>query len=159
MSAVGMVAAPRPRRGRPPIPGLRASILAAAETIFARREYHEVQMDDVAAVCGVGKGTLYRYFASKRALYLAVIFDGIVRLRAELEGALAPGDSPARQIERIVRATLTFFWERRFFFALVHGREAGSERDAREWARQARFLGARGFSYDVIRKVLEGRQP
>ena len=31
-------------------------------------------------------------------------------------------------------------------------------RDAREWARQARFLGARGFSHEVIRKVLEGRQ-
>ncbi len=29
--------------------------------------------------------------------------------------------------------------------------------DAREWARQARFLGARGFSHDVIRKVLAGR--
>jgi regulatory protein len=28
--------------------------------------------------------------------------------------------------------------------------------DAREWARQARFLGARGFSHDVIRKVLAG---
>jgi regulatory protein len=29
--------------------------------------------------------------------------------------------------------------------------------DAREWARQARFLGARGFSHDVICKVLAGR--
>jgi regulatory protein len=29
--------------------------------------------------------------------------------------------------------------------------------DAREWARQARFLGTRGFSHEVIRQVLAGR--
>ena len=29
--------------------------------------------------------------------------------------------------------------------------------DAREWARQARFLGVRGFSHEVIRKVLAGQ--
>src|SRR5437773_5544866 len=57
----------RPRRGRPPTPGLRDSILRAAETIFTRRDYHEVQMDDVAEACGVGKGTLYRYFPGKHA--------------------------------------------------------------------------------------------
>src|SRR5438105_830320 len=35
----------RPRRGRPPTPGLRERILRAAAVIFARRDYHEVQMD------------------------------------------------------------------------------------------------------------------
>src|SRR5215510_5391186 len=93
--------ATRPR-GRPPIPGLHDSILQAAESIFAQRDYHEVQMDDVAAACGVGKGTLYRYFPSKRELYLGVMFDGIARLRAELEAALETDDSPACKIERIV---------------------------------------------------------
>jgi regulatory protein len=29
--------------------------------------------------------------------------------------------------------------------------------DTREWARQARFLGARGFSHEVIRRILAGR--
>jgi regulatory protein len=29
--------------------------------------------------------------------------------------------------------------------------------DARAWARQARFLAARGFSHDVIRRVLKAR--
>ena len=71
-------------RGRPPTPGLRDAILAAGERVFGRRDYSQVQMDDVAAACGVGKGTLYRYFPSKQALYLAVTFDGIEKLRDEL---------------------------------------------------------------------------
>ena len=127
--------AARPR-GRPPIPGLRDAIRGKAEEIFARRDYHEVQMADVASACGIGKGTLYRHFRSKRELYLAITFDGIRRLRAELDAALEVPDVPARQLERIVRGTLAFFWDRRFFFALIHRQEHRSDADAREWMRQ-----------------------
>src|SRR2546427_38327 len=73
---------PRPR-GRPPIAGLRESILRAAESVFTLHDYHEVQMDQVARACGVGKGTLYRHFPSKRALFLAVMF-GKCRYRVPL---------------------------------------------------------------------------
>src|SRR2546426_11350007 len=111
-------ALPRPRRGRPPTPGLRDRILRAAEGIFARRDYHEVQMDDVVEACGVGKGTLYRYFPSKQDLFLAVMFDGIQRLRVELESAARAEESPARKIRRIVDRALAFYWDRRCFFSL-----------------------------------------
>jgi len=126
---------PRPTRGRPPIAGLRERILAAAETVFTRRDYHEVQMDDVARACDVGKGTLYRYFPSKRALYLAVMFEGIERLRAELERTVAREASPVRRIERLVHGTLSHFWDRRFFFALIHQHEHRPDEDVREWFR------------------------
>jgi AcrR family transcriptional regulator len=68
-------------------------------------------MDEVAAACGVGKGTLYRYFPSKRDLYLAVTFDGIEQLQADLEA-----------IGRV-------------FFALIHGGE-GDDPGALEWVRR-----------------------
>jgi AcrR family transcriptional regulator len=127
-------------RGRPPTPGLRDSILRAAETIFTGRDFHDVQMDDVAAACGVGKGTLYRYFPSKRELYLAVMFDGIERLRTELEQTLDPGAPPAHRIERIVHRTLAYFWDRRFFFALIHQNEHKPDADVREWFRHREQL-------------------
>src|SRR3989442_14156748 len=107
------------RRGRPPTPGLRDRILRAAETVFARHDYHEVQMDDVVEACGVGKGTLYRYFPSKQDLYFAVMFEGIARLRVELETAVGSDEPPARKIRRIVYRTLAHFWDRRFFFSLI----------------------------------------
>ena len=121
------------RRGRPPTPGLRESILRAAETVFTRRDYHEVQMDDVARACGVGKGTLYRYFPSKRELYFAVTFDGIGRLREEIAAAAASSEPAARKIEHIVRRTLAFFWDRRGFFTLIHRNELKPDADVREW--------------------------
>jgi AcrR family transcriptional regulator len=128
------------RRGRPPTPGLRDRILRAAETVFARHDYHEVQMDDVVAACGVGKGTVYRYFPSKQELYLAVIFDGIERLRAELEAAVQTDEAPASKIRHIVHRTLAYFWDRRFFFALIHRSEHKADGEAREWFRHREAL-------------------
>src|ERR1043166_527487 len=134
MAPVGSLAPLAPRRGRPPMAGLRQAILEAAEQIFARHDYHEVLMEDVAQACGVGKGTLYRYFPSKHALYLAVMFEGIERLHEELQCAVAKAATPARKIECIVRCILAHFWERRFFFSLIHRNEyKGDDPDSREW--------------------------
>jgi AcrR family transcriptional regulator len=131
MPSLAATARPPHPRGRPPTPGLRDAILRAGEEIFARRPYHAVQMDDVARACGAGKGTLYRYFRSKRDLYVAVVFHGVQRLRGELEAVARTGEPPARKIEMIVRHTLGHFWDHREFFVLLQ--ENG---DAREWARQ-----------------------
>src|SRR5437773_11890972 len=98
------------RRGRPPKAGLRLDILRTAEVIFSRHDYHEVLMEDVARSCGVAKGTLYRYFPSKRALYLAVMFDGIERLHEELQTAVETTEPPVRKIERVARCILAHFW-------------------------------------------------
>jgi AcrR family transcriptional regulator len=50
----------------------RARILAAASEAFAEQGV-ETQMDDVAARAGLGVGTLYRHFATKEALMVALI--------------------------------------------------------------------------------------
>jgi AcrR family transcriptional regulator len=117
--------------------GLRQNILHAAEVIFTEHDYHEVLMEDVAQACGVGKGTLYRYFPSKHELYLAVMFEGIERLRDDLQIAVDTPATPAEKIERVVRCILGHFWDRRFFFALIHRNEHKPEDpDGREWLRR-----------------------
>jgi AcrR family transcriptional regulator len=50
----------------------RARILVAASEAFAEGGV-ETQMDDVAARAGLGVGTLYRHFATKEALMVALI--------------------------------------------------------------------------------------
>jgi AcrR family transcriptional regulator len=100
-------------------------------------DYHEVLMEDVARACGAGKGTLYRYFPSKQQLYLAVMFEGIQRLHEELRVVIDTPVTPARKIERVVRCILAHFWDRRFFFALIHRNEHKPEDpDNRQWLRQ-----------------------
>lgn len=59
-----------------------ARILAAASEAFAERGV-ETQMDDIAARAGLGVGTLYRHFATKDALMVALVerkFENILEV-------------------------------------------------------------------------------
>lgn len=139
-------------RGRPPTEGLRDRIVQAAERIFAENDYHEVRMDDVARACGVAKGTVYRYFSSKRALYLAVMFDGIERLGARIGSAVDSSDRPVRKVEHIIHCILEHSWDRRFFLALIHRIEhKPDDPDGREWLRRREEI-----SRVIERAVKEG---
>ncbi len=130
--------------------GVRQDILRAAEAIFSRRDFHEVLMEDVALECGVGKGTLYRYFPSKRELYLAVMFEGIESLRDDLRAALGKPGAPLQKIDCIVRCILEHFWDRRFFFALIHRNEHRPEDpEGREWQRRRAEIAA------IVQRTLE----
>jgi TetR/AcrR family transcriptional repressor of mexJK operon len=139
-----------PQRGRPPIAGLRQNVLRVAERIFTAHDYHEVLMDDVARASGVGKGTLYRYFPSKRDLYLAVMFEGIEQLHAELEAVIGRPTTPVRKLEQVVHCTLAHFWDRRFFFALIHRNEhKPDDPNNQEWLRR------RGQLSRIIQRAVE----
>ena len=126
-------AASRPR-GRPPTAGLRERILRAAESVFLSQEFHEALMDDVARASRVGKGTLYRYFPSKRALYRALLVDGMDRLRSELTAAGAGPEEPLLKLDRLVHGFLEHFGTRRRLLALVSRHESQPGRN--EWRRR-----------------------
>ncbi|NLI81196.1 MAG: TetR/AcrR family transcriptional regulator [Deltaproteobacteria bacterium] len=53
-------------------------ILDAALEMFSEKGFHSATVDEIAERAGVGKGTLYRYFANKETL-----FNELVRIRLE----------------------------------------------------------------------------
>jgi AcrR family transcriptional regulator len=57
--------------GRPPHgEETRNALLAAASTLFARDGYHETSVPDIVQAAGVGHGTFYEYFRSRREILL-----------------------------------------------------------------------------------------
>ena len=54
-------------------PDRRAKLLDAAAAAFVEHGFQRTQMDDIAERLGVSKGTIYRTFDSKDALFAAVI--------------------------------------------------------------------------------------
>jgi len=75
----------------------RATILAAAEQIFAKAGLAGARIDAIAAAAGVNKALLYYYFKSKGGLYEAVIEDHFQEFnRQALTLLAAPG--PARAV-------------------------------------------------------------
>jgi len=99
------------------------SILDAASRVFSDREYHEVLTEEIAEEAGIGKGTIYRYFANKEDLYFATIVYGFEKLHEKLESGLARESSPVRRLESIARESMKFFWNRRDFYALLYRNE------------------------------------
>jgi AcrR family transcriptional regulator len=79
----------------------RALIVDAAGRLFGEHGYDGTRLDAIAAAAGVTKPILYRHFADKQALYLALL----ARHRDDLGGFL--GLIPqAGTIEQRVRAVL-----------------------------------------------------
>ncbi|MGG1949534.1 TetR/AcrR family transcriptional regulator [Trinickia sp. NRRL B-1857] len=52
-------------------------IIAAGLAEFAEHGFEATRLDDVAARAGIVKGTIYRYFGSKEALFEAALSSGI----------------------------------------------------------------------------------
>jgi len=67
----------RASRGRPPSTTAE-EVSQVAFDLFARRGFEETTMDDVATALGVGRRTVFRYFASKNDLVWGD-FDAVLR--------------------------------------------------------------------------------
>jgi AcrR family transcriptional regulator len=68
----------------------RDRVLEAARAAFGA-EGSDVSLDEIARRAGVGPGTVYRHFATKEALFEAVVFD---RMGDLVEEARASADDP-----------------------------------------------------------------
>jgi len=137
-------------RGRKKSIETRQAIVRCASEIFSEREFHEVLTDDIAQRLGIGKGTIYRYFGSKEALYLAAIGEGLDGLHAAVSSVLQQDAPLARTIESVVRTMINYFWRQRDFFVLIHRLEPKLKANERaDWQqRRSEVVGG-------IRRVIE----
>lgn len=87
----------------------REEILDGALLLFARHGFSNCDMQELADQVGVGKGTLYRYFPSKESLFLASADRVMLRMRGEIDAAIAGIEDPLVRIESAIRAFLNFF--------------------------------------------------
>jgi AcrR family transcriptional regulator len=91
----------------------REEILAAATQVFAGHGYPGTDVQVIADRLGVGKGTVYRYFPSKSALFLAAVDRGVRRLNERIEADTASLADPIDRIAQAVHSYLAFFAENR----------------------------------------------
>lgn len=64
-------------------------IVDAALDMFVERGFAATRLDDVARQAGVSKGTVYRYFENKDALFIAVVKEIVVPEVAKIEKQVA----------------------------------------------------------------------
>ena len=92
-----------PRVGRRPATS-HASVEAAAFELFARNGFEATTIQAIADACGIGRRTVFRYFASKDDIPWGRFDDSLAHLRAVLEGT--PAQMPLHEV--VHRAVLDF---------------------------------------------------
>lgn len=103
------------RAGRPVNEELRErrreEILEAAVKLFAEHGYAAADTQALADSLSIGKGTLYRYFPSKEALFLAAVDRGMRQLGAAIDRSVEEIADPLDQVRAAIHAYLVFFQE------------------------------------------------
>ena len=82
----------------------KAAVLDCACGIFQASSYRGTTTAEIARKAGVTEPILYRHFASKRELYLAVLDESWRRLRAYWDDAVAGEEDPRFWVGAIGRA-------------------------------------------------------
>lgn len=85
----------------------RQRLLDAALLVYAERGADDASLDEIARRAGVGIGTLYRHFPTRRALLEAVYRDQVEELcqvARDLDGQVPPEQA----LERWLRALMAF---------------------------------------------------
>ncbi len=96
------------RRGREEQARLSA-ILGAAESVFARKGYHETRMDDIADQAELAKGTLYYYFRGKDEIYTHLLAREADQVYDQLRLRIPPGASFLRILEVVTEFSVEYF--------------------------------------------------
>jgi len=97
----------------------REEILAAATSVFAERGLRGTEVQEIADRLGIGKGTVYRYFATKDELFLATVTRVMERLDERIVALL---DAELEVVERVrcmIDAFLVFFEEEPGFVGVL----------------------------------------
>ena len=76
-------------------------IIASAQEVFAANGYANSGTEDVARAAGVAPSALYRYFPSKRELYLAALRDAGPRLLRMWKAAIDTSTDPFATIKEL----------------------------------------------------------
>src|SRR6266481_3982205 len=89
----------------------REDILETATALFAEHGFSDAVTQVLADRLGVGKGTIYRHFPSKQALFLAAADRVMRKLQEKVNANIAGIDDGLERIERGISTFLAFFAE------------------------------------------------
>ena len=71
----------------------RGRLIEAAEDVFAELGYHDASIVKITEAAGVGQGTFYLYFSSKKEIFDELVRDLNRRVRHAMKEASAQGET------------------------------------------------------------------
>jgi AcrR family transcriptional regulator len=94
-------------------------ILDVAEKLMKEKGLYALNMDEVALLSNLAKGTLYLYFKSKEDIFAALALKARILLLEAFEKAVSKVDNPIEQLKAIILANYNFLKKNSLYYELV----------------------------------------
>lgn len=93
-------------------------ILDSAEELFLDKGFTATTMNDIGEAAEFGRATLYHYFPSKEAIYVAILERAMDSLIVDTAKATKQVDDAPEKIDKIRDTLLAFLYQKQNFFHL-----------------------------------------
>ena len=101
----------------------RRRLLEAAEDVFAQLGYHEASIVKITEAAGVGQGTFYLYFSSKKEIFDELVLDLNHRVRHAMTEGASKGATRAEREQLGFEAFFRFTAEHPALYRIVRQAE------------------------------------
>jgi len=96
-----------------------AFILEAAETVFAQWGYSLATMDAIAAEAQFSKATLYRYFHSKKEIFLEIIHNSMDKAHEKVVEIYDKPLDAEDKLREYIRFVMSYYEEKESFIRII----------------------------------------
>ncbi|HEY5578381.1 MAG TPA: TetR/AcrR family transcriptional regulator [Acidimicrobiia bacterium] len=86
----------------------RDELLDAAEVLFSRHGYEGSSLGDVAAFVGIGRTTVYEYFADKEDLLASLVEGRLPKLVEQVVEGIPQDAPPSKQLSELASRMIEF---------------------------------------------------
>jgi AcrR family transcriptional regulator len=97
----------------------RAEILLAAQKIFASKGFDATRMEEIAKAARLAKGTLYRYFRSKDAVYQATVQQALDKLADLTDAHVQAAPDFASKLAAFISVRIAFWHEHQQLYRII----------------------------------------
>jgi uroporphyrinogen-III synthase len=102
-------------------------IIESASTLFSRKSYHEVMMEEVARSASMAKGTIYNYFSSKEELYFSIMKGRMENLNLSLKESISGHKSSIDSLRSFIIQLYMFMLKHQNFFLMYRKESLGAD--------------------------------
>ncbi|HHY13822.1 MAG TPA: TetR/AcrR family transcriptional regulator [Thermoanaerobacterales bacterium] len=111
----------------------KTMLLDAAAEIFSRDGYHKAKVGDIAKHAGVGKGTVYEYFVSKKELFQEVVRSSLGEYEEWIKLEVGSVEKWDEKLKKMVEANIEFALNYRNLARIVSGDPGGIGESTKRW--------------------------
>jgi AcrR family transcriptional regulator len=125
-------------------------ILNASMRVFSKYGYQGTDVEKIANLAGLGKGTVYRYFKSKENLFLSTLEWGLNSLKENIFSSIAKVDDYMDKLKLALATHFKFFEKHRDFFRLLVQERAWAEMKSARCTLRERDLSVINHLKDIL---------